>query len=162
MSKGISPNISEWIWHLLNIRRWTYQFFLKYDYHTSLPHWTCRSKTAGACTSLFAPEDCNPTVQGWSRCNGAESKADMCHGQKSLYRGCHLTFHRNLNSGYINPYYWVDHHPILYGNNGSLRPWHIYKEYEIAIMSTSVHAWCVYLWLSSISEYTYMLIYIYI
>ena len=24
--------------------------------------------------------------------------------------------------GYINPYYWVDDHPLLYGNNGSLDP----------------------------------------
>ena len=22
----------------------------------------------------------------------------------------------------INPYYWVDDHPLLYGNNGSLDP----------------------------------------
>ena len=25
-------------------------------------------------------------------------------------------------SGYLNPYYWVDDHPLLYGNNGSLDP----------------------------------------
>ena len=25
-------------------------------------------------------------------------------------------------NGYINPYYWVDDHPLLYGNNGSLDP----------------------------------------
>ncbi len=24
--------------------------------------------------------------------------------------------------GIINPYYWVDDHPLLYGNNGSLDP----------------------------------------
>ena len=24
--------------------------------------------------------------------------------------------------GFINPYYWVDDHPLLYGNNGSLDP----------------------------------------
>ena len=28
----------------------------------------------------------------------------------------------NPYNGYINPYYWVDDHPILYGNNGSLDP----------------------------------------
>ena len=28
----------------------------------------------------------------------------------------------NPNNGYINPYYWVDGHPLLYGNNGSLGP----------------------------------------
>ena len=34
----------------------------------------------------------------------------------------HPTFHRNPYNGYINPYYWVDDHPLLYGNNGSLDP----------------------------------------
>ena len=28
----------------------------------------------------------------------------------------------NPYNGYINPYYWVDDHPLLYGNNGSLDP----------------------------------------
>ena len=28
----------------------------------------------------------------------------------------------NLYNGYINPYYWVDDHPLLYGNIGSLDP----------------------------------------
>ena len=28
----------------------------------------------------------------------------------------------NPYNGYINPYYWVDDHPILYGNIGSLDP----------------------------------------
>ena len=27
-------------------------------------------------------------------------------------------------NGYINTYYWVDDHPLLYGNNGSLDPLH--------------------------------------
>ena len=37
----------------------------------------------------------------------------------------------NPYNGYINPYYWVDDHPLLYGNNRSLDPstfrqtWHI-------------------------------------
>ena len=26
----------------------------------------------------------------------------------------------NPYNGYINPYYWVDDHPLLYGNNGWL------------------------------------------
>ena len=54
----------------------------------------------------------------------------MCHGQKSLYWGS--TFNRNPYNGYINPYYWVDDHPLLYGNNGSLDPgtysWVVYLE----------------------------------
>ena len=28
----------------------------------------------------------------------------------------------NPYNGYRNPYYWVDDHPLLYGNNGSLDP----------------------------------------
>ena len=32
------------------------------------------------------------------------------------------TFNRNPYNGYINPYYWVDDHPLLCGNNGSLDP----------------------------------------
>ena len=28
----------------------------------------------------------------------------------------------NSHSGYINPYYWIDDHPLLHGNNGSLDP----------------------------------------
>ena len=42
----------------------------------------------------------------------------------SLYWGWsgHPTFNRNPYNGYINPYYWVDDHPLLYGNNGSLDP----------------------------------------
>ena len=31
-------------------------------------------------------------------------------------------FNRNPYNGYINPYYWVDDPPLLYGNNGSLDP----------------------------------------
>ena len=45
--------------------------------------------------------------------------------QKSRFLGDgHPTFSRNPYNynGYINPYYWVDDHPILYGNNGSLDP----------------------------------------
>ena len=34
----------------------------------------------------------------------------------------HPTFNRNPYNGYINPYYWVDDHLLLYGNNGSLDP----------------------------------------
>ena len=47
----------------------------------------------------------------------------MCHGQKSRFIGDgHPTFNRNPYNGCINPYYWVDDHPLLYGNNGSLDP----------------------------------------
>ena len=47
----------------------------------------------------------------------------MCHGQKSRFFGDgHPTFNRNPYNGYMNPYYGVDDHPLLYGNNGSLDP----------------------------------------
>ncbi len=48
----------------------------------------------------------------------------MCHGQKSRFfgDGNNPTFNRNPYNGYINPYYWVDDHPLLCGNNGSLDP----------------------------------------
>ena len=42
---------------------------------------------------------------------------------KSRYIGDgHPTFNRNPYNGYINPYYKVDDHPLLYGNNGRLDP----------------------------------------
>ena len=42
---------------------------------------------------------------------------------KSRYIGDgHPAFNRNPYNGYKNPYYWVDDHPLLYGNNGSLDP----------------------------------------
>ena len=44
----------------------------------------------------------------------------MCAMVKSRYIGDgHPTFNRNPYTGYINPCYWVDDHPLLYGNNGS-------------------------------------------
>ena len=47
----------------------------------------------------------------------------ICATVKSRYIGDgHPTFNRNPYNGYINPYYWVDEHPLLYGNNGSLDP----------------------------------------
>ncbi len=46
----------------------------------------------------------------------------MCHGQSRYIGDGHHTFNRNPYNRYINPYYWVDDHPLLYGNNGSLDP----------------------------------------
>ncbi len=47
----------------------------------------------------------------------------ICAMVKSRFIGDgHPTFNRNPYNGYINPYYWVDDHPLLYGNNGSLDP----------------------------------------
>ena len=46
-----------------------------------------------------------------------------CAMVKSRYIGDgHPTFNRNPYNGYIKPYYWIDDHPLLYGNNGSLDP----------------------------------------
>ena len=46
-----------------------------------------------------------------------------CAMVKSRYIGDgHPTFKRTPYNGYIKPYYWVDDHPLLYGNNGSLDP----------------------------------------
>ena len=48
---------------------------------------------------------------------------DMCHGQKSRFLGMVIPpLIGNPYNGYINPYYWVDDHPLLYGNSGSLDP----------------------------------------
>ena len=50
-------------------------------------------------------------------------QSGTCAMVKSRYIGDgHPTFNRNPYNGYINPYYWVDDHPLLYGNNGSLDP----------------------------------------
>ena len=47
----------------------------------------------------------------------------ICAMVKSRYiADGHPTFNRNPYNGYINLYYWVDDHPLLYGNNGSLDP----------------------------------------
>ncbi len=45
--------------------------------------------------------------------------AIICAMVKSRYIGDgHPTFNRNPYNGYINPYYWVDDHPLLYGSMG--------------------------------------------
>ncbi len=45
----------------------------------------------------------------------------MCQGRSTPIGDGHPTFNRKpLYDGYINHYYWVDDHPLLYGNNGSL------------------------------------------
>ena len=54
---------------------------------------------------------------------GSRYGKDICAMVKSRYIGDgHPTFNRNPYNGYINPYSWVDDHPLLYGNNGSLDP----------------------------------------
>ena len=54
---------------------------------------------------------------------GSGSGILICAMVKSRYIGDgHPTFNRNPYNGYINPYYWVDDHPLLYGTIGSLDP----------------------------------------
>ena len=43
-------------------------------------------------------------------------------GSKLLIGDGHPTFNRNPYNGYINLCYWVDDHPLLYGNIRSLDP----------------------------------------
>ena len=57
------------------------------------------------------------------RCDMSCRRLFICAMVKSRYIGDgHPTFNRNPYNGYINPYYWVDDHPLLCGNNGSLDP----------------------------------------
>ena len=65
---------------------------------------------------------------------------------KSRYIGDgHPTFNKNPYNGYINPYYWVDDHPLSYGNNGSLDPatcvfcWHV-SSMEASPITSMIHA----------------------
>ena len=73
----------------------------------------------------------------------------ICAMVKSRYIGDgHPTFNRNPYNGYINPYYWVDDHPLLYGNNGSLDPgtyaWLDLtirpREHETQVLENSTHS----------------------
>ena len=58
---------------------------------------------------------------------------------KSRYIGDgHRTFNRYPYNGYINPCYWVDDHPLLYGNNGSLDPG-TYKNHVVSPLEVNHH-----------------------
>ncbi len=49
----------------------------------------------------------------------------MCHGQaRRVFWGMGIIppLIGILTMGILNPYYWVDDHPLLCGNNGSLDP----------------------------------------
>ena len=71
---------------------------------------------------------------------------------KSRYIGDgHPTFNRNPYNGYINPYYWVDDHPLLYGNNGSLDPGTHKKMYKYVDMSS-------WNWLGFLEKHVYTFI----
>ena len=54
-------------------------------------------------------------------CIDSQHRNTICAMVKSRYIGDgHPAFNRNPYNGYINPYYWVDDHPLA--NNGSLDP----------------------------------------
>ena len=67
---------------------------------------------------------CKHTIHIHTQRIDLESKFILiCAMVKSRYMGDgHPTSNRNPYNGYINPYYWVDDHPLSYGNNGSLDP----------------------------------------
>ena len=70
--------------------------------------------------SLFVTPNRSPTA---SFLRSSKFEGSTCAMVKSRYIGDgHPTFHRNPYNWYINPYYWVDDHPLLFGNNGSLDP----------------------------------------
>ena len=57
-----------------------------------------------------------PYLKSWVR-------SYICAMVKSRYIGDgHPTFNRNPYNWYLKPHYWIDDHPLLYGNNGSLDP----------------------------------------
>ena len=59
----------------------------------------------------------------WYKYKNTMCNIYICAMVKSRYIGDgHPTFNRNPFNGYINPYYWVDDHPLLHGNNGRLDP----------------------------------------
>ena len=60
-------------------------------------------------------------TSGFETMASTRNWSDICAMVKSRCIGekAHPTFNMNPYNGYINPYYWVDDHPLLYGNNGS-------------------------------------------
>ena len=65
----------------------------------------------------------NESIRIFQPFDGPPPKKNKCAMVQSRYIGDgHPTFNRNPYNGYINPYYWVDDHPLICGNNGSLDP----------------------------------------
>ena len=64
-----------------------------------------------------------------------------CQGHPTPYIvDGHPTFNDgNPFNGYINPYYWVDDHPLYYGNNGSLHPSIISQEFSRCLEPPQTH-----------------------
>ena len=57
---------------------------------------------------------------------------------KSRYVGDgHPTFNRNPYNWHIKPLFWVDDHPLLYGNNGSLDPgtYAVFEAHRLATLA---------------------------
>ena len=84
--------------------------------------WNCKKKNLTSCTS----QECSQNIINWLVLN-PHLVATLCSsfepGSKLLVLGMVIQpLIGNPYNGYINPYYWVDDHPLLYGNNGSLDP----------------------------------------
>ena len=62
---------------------------------------------------------------------------------KSRYIGDgHPTSNRYPYNGYINPYYLVDDHPLLYGNNRSLDPGTYESNIDGSKLRRPAVGWC--------------------
>ena len=95
---------------VLGVRKLIYLTFMMKLHPPLLLH-PFNPTTAFACACLYVTRIQSTRIIG------------TCAMVKSRYIGDgHPTFNRNPYNGYINPYYWVDDHPLLYGNNGSLDP----------------------------------------
>ncbi len=72
-----------------------------------------------------APDD-REFIPLFTRFYTSQVVQDFSHQQQGLKKWLQFFFvwfsNRNPYNGYINPYYWVDDLPLLYGNNGSLDP----------------------------------------
>ena len=83
---------------------------------------TCTYKFNPLCTSQF-----HVPGQGWGGWKGTGGTGlegvSFVPGSKLLMLGMVIPpLIRNPYHGQKNPYYWVDDHPLLSGNNGSLDP----------------------------------------
>ena len=80
------------------------------------------SDVAHLATSRFTKEetktihdDENEEVEEKKKVDGVFAGIIKCAMVKSRYIwDGHPTFNRNPYNGYLNPYYWVDDHPLLY------------------------------------------------
>ena len=100
-------------------------FMLVYQSHGS---YGCVQPKSWKCTSYqleqYMKVCFNESIRIFQPFDGPPpKKKNKCAMVQSRYIGDgHPTFNRNPYNGYINPHYWVDDHPLICGNNGSLDP----------------------------------------